>query len=106
MSDESPFLTTKQLAARWQCSTSHVDRRRAEGSIAYLCIGTGNPRNKTRRLILFRLQDVIASENRRLTTDTPKLSEEQAAARRAVDSVSMPGWDGIDRIPKPRPKKT
>lgn len=37
----SPFFSPKELAARWRCSRSSVDRIARRGGIARLCLGTG-----------------------------------------------------------------
>jgi len=49
----SPFLTPKQLAARWQCSTEKIKRMRRAGNLRVHYIG---------RAARFKIEDVLAIE--------------------------------------------
>jgi len=38
---ESPYITPKELAMRWQCSRSSVDRIARRARLTRLCLGDG-----------------------------------------------------------------
>lgn len=40
-SDPGPYLSPKELAARWKCSRSSVDRIARRAGLTRLCLGEG-----------------------------------------------------------------
>jgi excisionase family DNA binding protein len=50
----APFLTIRELASRWRCSTETIKRRRRSGHIATYKLGG---------IVRFRLSDVVAYES-------------------------------------------
>lgn len=39
--EPSPYLSPKELAARWRCARSSVDRIARRAGLTRLCLGTG-----------------------------------------------------------------
>ena len=39
--EPSPYLSPKELAARWRCARSSVDRIARRANLTRLCLGTG-----------------------------------------------------------------
>lgn len=58
---DSPYISPKELAQRWQCSRSSVDRIARRAGLKRLCIGEG--KNGTVRYIR---EEVLAYEAKRL----------------------------------------
>lgn len=58
---ESPYFSPKQVAHRWQCSRSTVDRIAQKAGFSRLCLGDG--KNSPIRYVK---EEVIAYENTRL----------------------------------------
>lgn len=57
----TPFISPKELAARWRCGRSSVDRIARIAGMTRLCLGKG--RNGTVRYVL---KEVIAYEQSRM----------------------------------------
>jgi hypothetical protein len=57
---ESPYVSPNELAARWRCSRSSVDRIARSAGMTRLCIGTGD-----RGIVRFIRKEVEAFENTR-----------------------------------------
>ncbi len=57
---ESEYITPNELAARWQCSRSSVDRYAQQAGFTRLCLGDG--KNSTVR---FLRKEVYAYEKER-----------------------------------------
>ena len=60
---ESPYITPRELAQRWQCSRTSVDRIARQGGLSRLCLGSGA--NGT---IRYDREEVIAYEQSRRIT--------------------------------------
>ncbi|MBA7606228.1 hypothetical protein ES703_13376 [subsurface metagenome] len=58
---ESPYISPNELAIRWQCSRSSVDRIARRASLTRLCIGEGKNGS-----IRYLKKEVIAYEKERL----------------------------------------
>lgn len=85
-------LTEKELAARFQISTRWVQKLRAKGGgPAFVELG-GSPKMKT---IRYRLSDVIAYEESRVTGGAVPVHC-QKAMRRAADALDVAaGWSSV-----------
>lgn len=59
--NELPYISPKELAERWQCSRSSVDRIARRAKMKRLCIGTG----KNGSVRYFR-KEVLAYEEKRI----------------------------------------
>lgn len=57
---ESPYLSPKELATRWRCARSSVDRIARSAGLTRLCLGTGD-----RGIVRFIRKEVEAYENTR-----------------------------------------
>jgi len=57
---ESPYVSPKELAVRWQCSRSSVDRIARSAGLTRLCPGTGR-----KGIVRFIRKEVEAFENTR-----------------------------------------
>jgi hypothetical protein len=57
----SPFISPKELATRWRCSRSSVDRIARQAMFSKLCLGRGS--NATVRYVV---KEVMAYEAARL----------------------------------------
>lgn len=57
----SPFLSPKELAQRWRCARSSVDRIARRAGLRRVCLGGG-----TRGMIRFLREEVERYENSRL----------------------------------------
>ena len=57
---EQPYISPKELAERWQCSRSSVDRMARRAGFTRLCLGEG--KNGTVRYLR---EEVIAHEQQR-----------------------------------------
>ena len=62
-SDNSPYVTPRELAARWQCARSSVDRIARKAGFTRLCLGEGK-----NGMIRYLRKEVEAYELLRLTT--------------------------------------
>ena len=58
---ESPYFSPKQLAQRWQCSRSSVDRIVRKAGFTRLCLGEGQ-----NGIVRYPREEVIAYEQQRL----------------------------------------
>jgi hypothetical protein len=57
---ESPYVSPNELAARWRCSRSSVDRIARSAGLTRLCLGTGRA-----GIVRFIRKEVEAFENTR-----------------------------------------
>lgn len=57
----SPYISPRELASRWRCGRSSVDRIARMAGLTRLCLGSG--RNGTVRYLI---QEVVAYESTRL----------------------------------------
>ena len=55
--DESPFISPSELALRWRCGRSSVDRITRKGGLSRLCLGDGK-----NAMVRFIKEEVIANE--------------------------------------------
>jgi hypothetical protein len=55
--DESPFISPAELALRWRCGRSSVDRITRKGGLSRLCLGDGK-----NAMVRFLKKEVIAYE--------------------------------------------
>jgi hypothetical protein len=55
--DESPFISPTELALRWRCGRSSVDRIAKRGGLSRLCLGDGK-----NGMVRFLKKEVIAYE--------------------------------------------
>ena len=60
---KSPYITPSELAQRWQCSRSSVDRIARRVGLTRICLGEGN-----NGLIRYVKEEVQAYENSRRIT--------------------------------------
>jgi len=61
--DESVYISPKELAGRWQCSRSSVDRIARRGGLTRLCLGEGK-----NGIVRYIREEVAAYEaSRRIT---------------------------------------
>lgn len=58
--ESSPYLSPKELAARWRCARSSVDRIARRAGLTRLCLGTGRT-----GMVRFIRKEVEAFENTR-----------------------------------------
>ena len=58
---QSPYISPNELAERWQCSRSSVDRIARRAGLKRLCLGVGKNGN-----IRYLKKEVIAYENKML----------------------------------------
>ena len=56
----SPFMTPAELAERWRCSRSSVDRIARRAGLTRLCLGEGK-----NGMVRYLREEVIAYENSR-----------------------------------------
>ena len=56
----SPYIAPKELAARWRCSRSTVDRIARREGFTRVCLGTGN-----NGMVRYLRKEVIAYEQSR-----------------------------------------
>lgn len=59
-SEPSPYLSPNELAARWRCARSSVDRIARRAGLTRLCLGTGRT-----GMVRFIRKEVEAFENTR-----------------------------------------
>ena len=59
--ETTPYISPNELAERWQCSRSTVDRIARRADLSRLCIGEGKNRS-----IRYLTKEVIAYEKERL----------------------------------------
>jgi len=59
--DAVPYISPKELALRWQCSRSSVDRIARRAKLKRLCIGEGKNGS-----VRYMREEVLAYENKRL----------------------------------------
>lgn len=59
--NENPYISPNELAIRWQCSRSSVDRIARRAGLTRLCIGKGKNGN-----VRYLRKEVIAYEKQRL----------------------------------------
>jgi hypothetical protein len=57
---ESPYISLKELAARWRCARSSVDRIARRAGLTRVCLGTGRT-----GMVRFVREEVEAFENSR-----------------------------------------
>ena len=57
--DTSPYVSPKELAARWQCSRSTVDRIARREGFMRVCLGTGN-----NGIVRYVRKEVVAYERK------------------------------------------
>ena len=57
----SPYISAKELAQRWQCARSSVDRIIRRAGLSRICLGTG-----CRGMVRFLREEVERFENSRL----------------------------------------
>jgi len=65
--DDSPYLTPKELARRWKCARSSVDRIARRHGFTRLCLGEG--RNGAIRYVRKEVEAYEASRRSRMTPD-------------------------------------
>lgn len=58
--EPSPYLSPRQLAERWQCARSTVDRVATRHGLTRLCLGTGR-----RGMVRYLREEVEALERQR-----------------------------------------
>ena len=59
--NETPYITPRQLAQRWQCSRSSVDRIARRAGLPRLCLGEGE-----NGIVRYPRKEVEAYEQKRL----------------------------------------
>ena len=62
----SPFISPNELAKRWRCARSSVDRIARRAGLTRVCLGEGK-----NGLIRYRREEVIAYEETRQVRMTP-----------------------------------